>query len=81
MFTNDPNIPREHLRRGTNSIQGLISSSKRKRNRIPVTPRGLQKINEMESSSDEYTESSESASPAFDPTSLPYPVETTESSG
>ena len=81
MNANDPYVPTQLLRRGANALQGLISSSKRKRNRIPVTPRGLQKIYEMESSSDEYTESSESASPAFDPTSLPYPVETTESSG
>ena len=35
----------------------------------------------MDSSSDENTEGSESASPAFDPTSPPYLVETTESSG
>ena len=81
MLTNDPNILAKHLRRGANALQGLISSSKRQRNRIPVTPRGLQMINDMDSSSDEYTEGSESASPAFDPTSLPYPVETTESSG
>ena len=35
----------------------------------------------MDSSSVEYTEGSESASPAFDPTSPPYSVKTTESSG
>ena len=81
METNDSNVPSEYLRRGANSLQGLISSSKRKRNRVPITPLGLKKINDMDSSSDEYTEGSESASPAFDPTSLPYSVETTESSG
>ena len=74
MFTNDPNIP-------ANSLHGLISSSKRQRNRIPVTPRGLQMINDMESSSDEYTQGSESASPKFNPMSPPYSVQTTESSG
>ena len=71
----------DYLRRGANTLQGIISSSKRKRNKIPITPIGLQKINEMDSSSDENTEGSESASPAFDPTSPPYSVETTESSG
>ena len=81
MLTNDPNVSSEHLRRGANLLQGLISSSKRKRNRIPIIPLGLQEINEMDSSSDEKTEGSESASPAFDPTSPPYSVETTESSG
>ena len=35
----------------------------------------------IDSSSDDHTEGSESASPAFDPTSPPYSVETTESSG
>ena len=35
----------------------------------------------MDSSSDENVEGSESASPASDPTSPPYSVETTESSG
>ena len=78
---NDPTIPSNHLRRGANAIQGLISSSKRQRNKIPVTPHGLQTINDMENSSDEYTEGSEDASPALDPTSPPYSVETTESSG
>ena len=53
----------------------------RKRNRIPITSIRLKKINELDSSSDEYTEGSESASPAFDPTSPPYSVETTESLG
>ena len=81
METNDPNIPEHYLRRGANAIQGLISSSERKRNKLPITPHGLQKINEMDSSSDENTEGSESASPAFYPTSPPYSVETTESSG
>ena len=81
MPTNDPTIPSNHLQRGANAIQGLISSSKRQKNRIPVTPRGLQKVNEMESSSDDNTEGSESASAAFDPTSPPYSVETTESAG
>ena len=81
METNDPKIPEHYLRRGANAIQGLISSSKRKRNKIPITPHGIQKINEKDSSSDENTEGSETASPAFDPTSPPYSVETTESSG
>ena len=80
-LTNDSTIPSKHLRRGANALQGLISSSKRQRNKIPVTPRGLQMTNDMESSSDEYSEGSESASPAFDPTSSSYSVETTESSG
>ena len=81
MNANDPYVPTQLLRRGANALQGLISSSKRKRNRIAITPHGLQKINEMDNSSDENTEGSESASPAFDPTSPPYSVETTESSG
>ena len=81
MTDNDPYVPTQFLRRGANAVQGLISSSKRKRNKIPITPIGLQKINEMDSSSDENTEGSESASPAFNPTSPPYTVETTESSG
>ena len=81
MLINDSNISSEYLRRGANSLQGLRSSSKRKKNRIPVTLLGLKKINNMDNSSDEYTEGSESASPAFDPTSPPYSVETTESSG
>ena len=70
-----------HLRRGANAIQGLISSSKRKRNRVQIFPLGLQMVNEMDSSSDDHTEGSESASPAFHPTSPPYSVETTESLG
>ena len=79
MLTNDSNIPSKHLRRGANALQSLISSSKRQMNRVPVNRRGLQMINDMNNSSDEYTEGSESASPAFDPTSPPYSVETTES--
>ena len=55
-----------HLRRDASAIQGLISTSKRKRNRVPITPLGLQKVNEMDSSSDDHTPSS---------------VEPTESSG
>ena len=78
---NNPHVPTQFLRRGANALQGLISSSKRKRNKVAVTPHGLQMINEMDSSSDENTEGSESASPAFDPTSPPYSVEITESSG
>ena len=38
-------------------------------------------LNKEDSPSDENTEGSESASPAFDPTSPPYSVESTESSG
>ena len=48
-------MPTQFLRRGANALQGLISSSKRKRNKVAVTPHGLQKINEMDSSSDENT--------------------------
>ena len=81
METNDLDTSSRHLQRGANAIQGLISSSKRKRNKVPITPLGLQRINEMDSSSDEDTEGSESASPAFDPTSPPYSVETMELSG
>ena len=54
---------------------------KRKRNKIPITPLGLKEINNLDSLSEEDTEGSESTSPAFDPTSPPYSVETTESSG
>ena len=78
METNNTNPHASHLRRGANAIQGLESNFKRKRNRRPITPLGLKKINELDSSSDEYTEGSDSASPAFDPTSPPYSVETTE---
>ena len=81
MTDNDPNLPTDYLRRGANALQGIISSSKRKRNKIPITPLGLKKINSLDSLSEEDTEGSESASPAFDPTSPPYSVETTESSG
>ena len=81
MTDNDPDVPTHYLRRGANAMQGIISSSKRKRNKIPITPLGLQKINDLDSLSEEDTEGSESASPAFDPTSPPYSVETTESSG
>ena len=81
MLTNDSNAPTQYLRRGANSIKGLISSSERKRNRIPITSLGLKKINSLDSPSEEDTEGSESASLAFDPTSPPYSVETTESSG
>ena len=76
METNNTNPNASHLRRGANAIQGL-----RKRNRIPINPIRLKKINELDSSSDEYTEGSESGSPAFDPTSPPYSVKSTESSG
>ena len=58
-----------------------MSSSKRERNKISRTPLGLEKLNDVDNSSDKYTEGSESASPAFNPTSPPYSVETTESSG
>ena len=84
LVRNIPNnlvVPTQFLRRGANELQGLISSSKKKRNKLPITPHGLQKINQKDSSSDENTEGSESASPAFYPTSPPYSVETTESSG
>ena len=85
MATNDSDICEDpvasHLRRGANAIQGLISTSKRKRNRVPITPLGLQKVNEIDTSSDDHTEGSESASPAFNSTSLPYSVGMTESSG
>ena len=55
METNDLDTSSRHLQRGANAIQGLISSSKRKRNKVPITPLGLQRINEMDSSSDEDT--------------------------
>ena len=79
MTDNNPNLPTDYLRRGANALQGIISSSKRKRNKIPITPLGLKKINSLDSLSEEDTEGSESESPAFDPTSPPYSVETTES--
>ena len=72
MTDNNPDLPTDYLRRGANAMQGLISSSKRKRNKIPITPLGLKKINSLDSPSEEDTEGSESASPAFDPTSPPY---------
>ena len=53
METNNTNPHASHLRRGANAIQGL-----RKRNRIPITSIRLKKINELDSSSDEYTEGS-----------------------
>ena len=52
MTNNNPYVPTQFLRRGANALQGLISSSKRKRNKVPITPLELQKINEMDSSSD-----------------------------
>ena len=42
---------------------------------------GREKLNKEDSPSEEDTEGSESASPAFDPASPPFSVETTESSG
>ena len=80
MATNLINPHTSHLRRGANAIQGLISSSKRKRNKEPITPLGLEKLNKVDSpSEEEYTEGGESESPAFNPTSPPYSVGTTES--
>ena len=81
MGTNDTNPHASHLRRGANAIQGLKSNFKRKRKWIPRTPLGLQKLNEVDSPSGEDTWGSESASPAYNPTSPPNSVETTESSG
>ena len=41
MTDNDPDVPTLYLRRGANAMQGLISSTKRKRNKIPLTFRNL----------------------------------------
>ena len=69
-----------YLRRGEKQLQGLISNSKRKRNRLPISPLGLKRITEEGSpSAEENTEGSESESPAYSPTSPPSIVETTES--
>ena len=81
METNNTNPLASNLRRRANAIQGLESKFKRNRNRIPRTLLGLQKLTEFDSLRREDTEGSESASPAFNPTSPPYTVETTESSG
>ena len=75
METNNTNPHASHLRRGANAIQGLESNFKRRRNRIPRTPIGLEKLNKEDSPSEEDTEGSDSESPAFDPTSPPYSVE------
>ena len=45
METNNTNPHASHLRRGANAIQGLESNFKRRRNRIPRTPIGLEKLN------------------------------------
>ena len=34
MTDNNPDLPTDYLRRGANALQGIISSSKRKRNKI-----------------------------------------------
>ena len=80
--TNDFDPNDSYLRRGENAIQGMISTVKRKRNRVPITPLGLKKISEKDSPSDEEnTEGSESKSQAYNPTSPPSTVGNTESSG
>ena len=82
MKTNDVNPNVSYMRRGATEIQNMLSEYKRKRNREPTTPAGLKLLNKKDSPSDEEnTEGSDSESPAFDPTSPPYSVETTESSG
>ena len=69
-----------YLRRGEKQLQGLISNSKRKRNRLPISPLGLKRITEEGSpSAEENTEGSGSESPAYSPMSPPSIVETTES--
>ena len=74
----DPND--SALRSGENAIQCLMSNNKRKRNRIPRTPLRLKGITEEGSPGDEgNTEGSDSDSPAYNPTSPPSTVETTES--
>ena len=74
----DPND--SALRSGENAIQCLMSNNKRKRNRLPRTPLRLKGITEEGSPGDEgNTEGSDSDSPAYNPTSPPSTVETTES--
>ena len=73
------------LRRGENMIQGMISTNKRRRNLVPQSPPKSQRpvsiqdsvINEQ-ISAEENTEGSESESPAYNPTSPPSTVESTE---
>ena len=80
MESNDFDPNDSDLRRGSNVLQGLMSTRKRKLNRIPRTPVGLQKILEGIPGDEENTEGSDSVSPAFNPTT-PSTVQTTESSG
>ena len=83
---NDFDPKARHLRRGKNMIQGMISTKKRRQNLVPQSPPKSQRhvsiqdstINEQLSAGD-HTESSEDESPAFNPTSPPSTVETTES--
>ena len=73
----DPNDP--IMRRGSNVIQGLISNKKRRMNRTPLTPLGLKRILEGSPGAEVNTEGSDSDSPAYNPTSPPSIVESTES--
>ena len=79
MESNDFDPNDSDLRRGDNMIQGQISNKKRKRNRTPITPLGLKMILEGSPGDEENTEGSDSDSPAYNPTSPPSTVETTES--
>ena len=79
METNDFDPNDADLQRGRNVLQGMVSNRKRKWNRIPRTPEGLQKILEGIPGVEENTEGSDSVSPAFNPTT-PSTVQTTESS-
>ena len=62
METNNTNPHASHLRGGANAIQGLERNFKRKRNRIPRTPIGLEKLNKEDSPSEEDTEGIDSES-------------------
>ena len=79
MESNDFDPNDSDLRRGDNVIQGLISNKKRERNRTPITPLGFKRILEGSPGDEENTEGSDSDSPAYNPTSPPSTVETTES--
>ena len=76
MESNDFDPNDSDLRRGDNVIQGLISNKKRKINRIPRSPQGLKKILDPVMKK---ILRSDSDSPAYNPTSPPSTVETTES--
>ena len=79
MESNDFDLNDSDLRRGDNVIQGLISNKKRRMNRTPLTPLGLKRILEGSHGTEDNIEGSDSDSPAYNPTSPPLTMESTES--